>query len=119
MKKAFFISSICFIISISLSIMHVMKPVLLIIKYLTLVFAFAYLGYACFQTRIKKETAILYWLGVIILLGYTILTMDTFLFHAIKFVPGIIRYPLYSLYGLPYIVFMLPGFLLCFQKKAG
>lgn len=55
MKKAFFISSICFIISISLSIMHVMKPVLLIIKYLTLVFAFAYLGYACFQTRIKKR----------------------------------------------------------------
>ena len=93
--------------------MHVMKPVLLIIKYLTLVFAFAYLGYACFQTRIKKETTILYWLGVIILLEYTILTMDTFLFHAIKFVPGIIRYP------LPYIVFMLPGFLLCFQKKAG
>lgn len=117
MKKAFVLSIICFIITLSLSWMDVMQPAMLIIKYCTLVFAFVSLGYACCHTHIKKENTVLYWLGVLLILGYGILTLDTFMFHALHFVPGIIRYPLYSLYGLAYIVFIIPGILLCFQKK--
>lgn len=119
MKKALVLSIICFTITFALSWLDVMHPVLLIIKYCTLVFAFSSIAYACVSTHIKKENAGIYWLGVVLLLGYGILTLDTFVFHVLHFVPGIIRYPLYSLYGLPYIVFVVPGIFLCFQKKTG
>lgn len=119
MKKQLLISLLLGMISFMCAMMHVMHPFLLIIKYTTLTAAFVMFAYAIFHTRIKKEIACLYWIGVLILTMYAIITVDTFYIHAIKGLFGIIRYPMYSLYGLPYIIFMIPGILLCFRKKTG
>ena len=119
MKKQLLFSLLLGMISFMCARMHVMHPFLLIIKYTTLTAAFVIFAYAIFHTHIKKEIAWLYWTGVLILTMYGILTIDTFYVHAIKGLFGIIRYPMYSLYGLPYIIFMIPGILLCFKKKTG
>ena len=43
---------------------------------------------------------------------YTLLALDTYVFHVMQWFPGIIRYPLFSLYGISYLLFALPGIFL-------
>lgn len=46
-----------------------------------------------------------------ILMMYTILTLDTFVFHAMVWYPGILRYSLFSAYGILYSAWILVGIL--------
>ena len=54
----------------------------------------------------------LYGAGVLIMGCHTLLALDTYVFHVMSWFPGILRYPLFSLYGVSYLLFALPGIFL-------
>ena len=118
MKKGFFLTGIGLLfLSFLLSLMEVMWPMLLVCKYLGMAFGITLMTYALISSHIHRTHKGLAWIGYAILMAYTLLTVDTFLFHAISWIPGIIRYPIYSLYGVPYLAFILPGWLLCYHNN--
>lgn len=49
--------------------------------------------------------------SLVLMLLYMVLTMDTFIFHAWTWFPGLLRYPIYDAYGFCYLIFTLPAFL--------
>ena len=63
--------------------------------------------------HVKQRSALwLYGVGVLFMSCYTLLALDTYVFHVMQWFPGIIRYPLFSLYGISYLLFALPGIFL-------
>lgn len=63
--------------------------------------------------HVKQRSAFwLYGVGVLFMSCYTLLALDTYVFHVMQWFPGIIRYPLFSLYGISYLLFALPGIFL-------
>lgn len=118
-KGAFFFGIALILFSIILQAMHVMQPVLLVIKYCTLCIGISMTSYAFIRPHIKRSYMILALVGYVFILFFIILTLDTFLFHAITWFPGILRYPIYSLYGIPYLIFILPGWLICYHDERG
>lgn len=84
-------------------------------KYLTTVYgiiALTCLVLSCFPlSKIISVwiSCICRYLAAIIMIVYTILTLDTFVFHAMSWYPGILRYALYSAYGILYSAWILIG----------
>lgn len=93
-----------------------MSTFLNLLRCLLLVYGISFLSYQFFIQRINYQQPICYYIGLIILLLYTILAIDTYVFHTLTWFPGILRYPMFSLYGVAYIIFVIPGFLLCFKE---
>lgn len=52
------------------------------------------------------------YIGIGIVLFYTILTLDTFVFHAMNWYPAILRYAVFSAYGLLYSGWCMIGVLI-------
>lgn len=55
--------------------------------------------------------SILRYLSIIIMSAYGIVLIDTYWIHALTWFPGILRYALFSTYGVWYILFIIPGVL--------
>lgn len=67
----------------------------------------------------KRVKIVLFYIGNLFLVFYTLLTLDTFIFHIWYWYPGILRYAVFDAYGVCYLVFILPGLCLYagIQKK--
>lgn len=113
-SKYWLIGSALLCISLLLHVLHVSHALLAFVKCVTLAYSIVCLTIAIVShTHIRRKyNAWLYGLGVLILCSYTLLAADTYLFHVITWFPGIIRYPLFSLYGIAYLIFVIPGILL-------
>ena len=67
--------------------------------------------------HVKQRSALwLYGDGVLFMSCYTLLALDTYVFHVMQWFPGIIRYPLFSLYGISYLLFALRQFFFTLRK---
>ena len=116
MNKRLLLIAICtMLLSIVLSISKTLYEPFLCAKYLLLSYGISIVSYTAARSIHKKENRLLYFIGVITMGVYTILTIDTFLIHAITWFPGILRYPLYSLYGIPYLFFLIPGWMISYH----
>lgn len=109
----------CFMICVSilLAISKTQQGLLLVLKYVGLACGVSLLAHACLRTYVHRSNQVLALLGYAIIICYILLTIDTFVVHAISWFPGMIRYPIYSLYGYCYIVFIIPGWLTCLKQK--
>ncbi|MEG0328915.1 MAG: hypothetical protein RR537_01250 [Longicatena sp.] len=121
MKKActLLISGLlCCLISIIIAFFATTNPYLSLLKCCLLAYGIVLLTIGCLTFHHKQHTfEILYYIGLVLLCVYTILALDTYIFHAITWYPGMFRYALFSTYGIFYIVFMIPGFCLYYGKK--
>ena len=102
-------------LSILISFSGTLSGCFLVIKYCAMACGITLLAHTLIKSYVHHSHQALVILGYLILISYILLTVDTFLFHAITWFPGMIRYPIYSLYGWCYIVFLLPGWLMCFD----
>lgn len=118
MKKPALYGIVCILLSVILSNLAGTIPFLNLMKCLLLAYGISIIGYAVTTYKLNASNIVLYALGVIILCVYTILAMDTYLFHAMSWFPGILRYAMFSMYGIWYLVFLVPGCLIaCYQKN--
>lgn len=115
-KQRFGFSILLIIISILLSISGIQQRILVTFKYCSMACGIAMLSYTLLKPYVKRKNHFLVIIGYLMLLCYILLTIDTFLIHAISWFPGILRYPVYSLYGWCYLIFLLPGWLLCYHE---
>lgn len=115
--KYIIIAIFCIFCSLILQTASHTNAILQVIRICTLAYGFMTLGYGLMRKHVRKSNAIAYYTGVIIMVIFTIITLDTYLFHTLLCIPGIIRYPLYSLYGFAYIFFVLPGILLAYHEQ--
>lgn len=101
-------------ISVLLFISGATNGILAMLRCLTLAFAILLLTMgilACFHIK-KRNLAWLYGVGVLVMGCYTLIAADTYVFHVMTWFPGLIRYPLFSLYGIGYLLFAVPGIFL-------
>lgn len=117
-KKRIGLALLCVFASMGIYWSGTLSRSLLVIQYLLLAYGCCLASYGVLIQRIHHHCPLLYYSGVILMLVFTFLTLDTFLFHSLGWFPGILRYPLYSLYGIPYLVFCLPGWLLCYHHTS-
>lgn len=63
--------------------------------------------------KVHKEIvcALLHVLSVLLACFYVLLTLDTFLFHAWTWFPGLLRYPIYDGYGIEIVIGIVVGIL--------
>ena len=115
MKKIGWLGIACIIGSVLLALLHTSQPVLSMLKCLLMAYGITLFTYAVLTCHLHKRVWFLYALGIMILCVYTLLALDTYLFHFLTWFPGILRYALFSTYGLWYLVFMLPGCALAFM----
>lgn len=106
-----------FIAVLMYNLRDLMNPMVSILRYLSLAYSMTSFGMLLSHIVLHKRGNIpfasgMLWLAIIILLFYSILTIDTFLFHAWTWYPGILRYALYAAYGICYIIFIPIGFIL-------
>lgn len=86
--------------------------ILALFKYTGMAYGIVLLGLAALSAwKPYCKHRIGYILAVSILLCYTILALDTFLFHALTWFPGLIRYALFSTYLPFYFLFLLVSLL--------
>lgn len=117
MKHDEIYGGVMIVASFLLSYGNTTLPLYHLIKCLLAAYGITLLTYSCCRRHIHKAWTPLYCLGVILLSVYTVLALDTYVFHTLTWFPGIIRYALFSTYGLWYIVFVIPGVLLCFHDN--
>ena len=117
MKRLWQSALLMILLSLFISCIHTTLPWLHLIKCLLLAFGISLLTYALCAPRIHKICPFLYVLGVILLSLYTCFALDTYVFHFLTWFPGMIRYAMFSTYGVWYILFILPGLLLCFNVE--
>lgn len=65
----------------------------------------------------RRMRKLCFYVGYGVLLFYLFLTLDTYVFHAWSWYPGILRYAIFDACGLPYAIFILPGCLLYAGSK--
>lgn len=95
-------------------------PSAMILKYLSMAYGSVLLTSGLLGSRTHRHTcSFLYYVGVLILLFFTIMTLDTYLFHGLFWYPGMFRYALFSTYGvLHFVVFVLVGFALVYGHES-
>lgn len=113
-KKQLFIASVMLLISFTLSITGTLQAGWIAIKLITLAYGICMASYALLAPHWHYHNDKIAMFAIAFLALFTIVIIDTLLIHALYWFPGIIKYPLISLYGAPYLVFILPGWLLCF-----
>lgn len=119
MNKKLVVLSCCFILlSIGIYMTNTLSSLACVVQFLSLALGITILTYALVNARWTHHSILLYAFGVLILICYMILTIDTFLLHSIDWFWGIIRYPIYSLYGIAYLAFCIPGLCLCYKQSA-
>lgn len=95
----------------------------LLLKYLALpawIFFTAFCGCRMLSLPHCKHTGIALLcqgIALVLMSGYVILSLDTFVFHVWDWFPGLLRYPIYDAYGLAYLIFALPAILWQFGMK--
>ncbi len=108
------ILSICLIlISFLFEWIHSVHPVISFLKYGCMALGIVLLAYNLFSFH-KYKNKFLRFLGMIILVVYMIILIDTYVIHAISWFPGIVRYPMFSIYIPADLLFFIPGILLTF-----
>lgn len=112
MKKALWIGVSMILISILISLFAKSNQPLNLCKCLLLAYGVCAIGYALSIRFFHHSQIVLYSIGVVFVCAYTILALDTYLFHALLWFPGILRYAMFSTYGWAYLLFLLPGVLL-------
>lgn len=88
------------------------------VRCLMLAYGCTFVGFLLGRRYHKHAIAPVYYFGVLVLLCYTIVCIDTYLVHSLSWFPGIIRYPLFSTYGVWYLLFCIVGVCLSFYKQA-
>ena len=116
MKKYMIAGMVSILISVILATFSEYNQMLSFLKCLTLAFGITILSYGFLQPHMKYKSTILYGIGVMLFVLYVIIAFDTYIVHTLPIIPGIIRYPIFSLYGVGYLVFCLIGILLSFKK---
>lgn len=110
MKKRLFILSICAILlSVILELSQTTQSLLAALKYGLLAYGIVVGSSIFMHSYIKKSNLIIGGCSILLIVLYTILLLDTFLFHTLPWFPGIIRYPLFSAYIPGYVLFVLVG----------
>ena len=87
-----------------------------VIKYGCMAYGITLLTYALCSKRITYVNTTLTMMGVILLTCYTIVLVDTFFFHTLPWLSGMIRYPIFSAYVPAYVLFIIPGICLSFHE---
>lgn len=114
MKKISYGSALMIVLSLILNMLDTTMPCIHMFKCLLLSYGITFLTYSMLSHHIHKHSLLLVIIGVMLLTVYTILAMDTYVFHAITWFPGILRYALFSTYGWWYLLFILSGICFCF-----
>lgn len=117
MIKSCMIVVLCYTLSIVFDVMLPATSHLQFFKYILASFAMTLLAYSFFSKKIKKQNMIIAGIGIIFLVSYVILLLDTFYIHALTWFPGIVRYALFSAYLPISLLFFIPGICLCYLKK--
>ena len=114
-KKVYLTAGLLLIvISLLLYMLHAVDGSIAMLKCLTRAYGVMLLSRGCMELLHvrKRNYAWLYGTSVLLMGCYTLLAADTYLFHVLHWFPGIIRYPIFSLYGISYLLFILPGVML-------
>ena len=98
------------LVSLFCDYLSVTHPYVMILKYLGMAYGTVLLVYGILARHHHKHTfPILLYLVTAILIFFTIMTVDTYAFHALTVFPGMIRYALFSTYGIHFFIFALLG----------
>lgn len=116
MKKNVLLGGMLIFGSLLLSFVDAKYSIVHMIKCIALAYGITYISYTLVHHRHKRSNAVLYSIGVLVLTLYTIITVDTYVFHTLSFFPGILRYALFSSYGWCYFIFVGMGVCLSFKK---
>ena len=84
-------------------------------KYICIAYGITLIVYGIAHSYIHKRNQFVAGLGILILIIFTILLVDTYWIHALDWFPGIVRYALFSAYIPGYLLFILPGICLCYK----
>lgn len=83
-----------------------------------LLFYSARYGFSMLNIAPKKAHPMFYMTGIVVMLGYLLLCLDTFVFHAWLSIPGLYRYAVFDFYLLSAPLFLLSGVCIELHKSS-
>ena len=117
MKKGLFaLACICILVALAIDKVVLISSFWSVIKYGCMAYGITLLTYALCSKRITYVNTTLTMMGVILLTCYTIVLVDTFFFHTLPWLSGMIRYPIFSAYVPAYVLFIILGICLSFHE---